>query len=689
MQKIVAAMLKRLASKNLCSIILKLFAPLIRDCQSEIFQIFCQDILMKLLSMIDIKNLDILEDVFLVLAYALKYLFQKIMKEFKSFFDIYFFQLFGHKNKHIRKFAAESFSYIFKKTPKNELQGKLIIIFDSISDLDYAEYQNNLDCLSELIFESIKLAQNSVNLSYKFTEVYQTFWELIMTKYSGNNNVLMIFFKFIQNIIKKINNDNKDQLNIIKTYNLVDFFSLLNENFNHATSDLLSEFIIKIFLYNVTYQQGGKATSKILDYNLECILKIPYEKNQTLEKMVYILIGKICKYKHSELSLSSIEKIDRILLSKPEEKHNKVFFLIGLVFDDVFDESGNKRNSDDFQEDDVEILEKKYKIDKKVYEYCVILILTKFKFAELVEITCVDTDLLRFYLFWMIHKFNNNDQMITVKNTEVILETDIDKIEKNFKKIVGNLCETKKIEAHHFLYFLTILKLSKIIDFPEKIRDDLFKIFIQINEIIDNYFEKIGWNSDINIVVNVDSSFIYEPSNEFLEFYRFEAISYDLSNVSLENVLIIFKNEISKCYLNKINLNKIANYQQKMVEASKIIQTEVHYLKLFRKNLGFLKYLSDLLTCYFDQLKSKKIDPNSFLNEITQKEGKIFLKYDENFEIFQVLTSNLFSNFSEIRLYSLKILKLFEPLNFEVGNENTKESIFNGECELIPLLYQV
>ena len=694
MNKIVGSMLKRLGSKNLNAIILKLFAPLIRDCQSEIFPIFCQDILMKLLSMIDIKNIDILEDIFMVLAYALKYLFQKIMKEFKSFFDIYFFQLFGHRNKHIRKFAAESFSYIFKKTPKNELQNKLTIILDSVCELDYTEFQNNFDCLAELMFESIRMTQNSVNLSYRFTEVYQAFWELLAAKYSNNNNVLMIFFKFIQNVIRKISNENKDQSNMIKTYNLVDFFALVNENFHFGTSDLICQFILKIFLFNVTFIQGRKATAKILDSNLECVLKINYEQNKSLERMVFILLGKICKYRHSELSLNSIEKIERILLAKTEEKNSAAYFLLALIFNDVFDENANRNNSEDFQEEEIEILEKKYNINKKVYEYCVILILTKFKFNEIAERKCETIDLLKYYMFWMLHKFNNNDKLIAIKNTEVITKADIANIERNFSNLITNLCKTREITSYDFLYVLTVLKLSKILDFNEVIRDDLLKILGKINGLIDDYFEKQDWKFDhkkydVAPKNSADSFINDEFSDEFLEFYKFEEISHDLSKIPFETILITFKTEISKCFMNKLNVEYIVKSQQKMAYAAHTLQKEFRYLKPFRKNLGFLKYLNDLLHCYFDQLKIKKIDPSSLVNEIVCKEGNFFLKFQENYETFQILISNLCSNYSEIRLYSLQILKIFEPLNFEENSENTKESIFHGECELIPLLLQV
>ena len=693
--KIVTCMLSKMSSKMLRSLILKLFPPLIRDCQSEIFQLFCQEILMKLLSLIDIKNLDILEDVFLVLAYALKYLFNKIMKEFKIFYDLYFFQFFGNKNKHIRKFAAESFSYIIKKIPKNEIKAKLEIMFDSVLELNYAEYENYFESLSELLYESIKFNHNSVSLSYKYIEIYQNFWDLIVSKYSQNLNVLMIYFKFVQAVIKKTAYDDKTESNIIKTYDLIEFVSTMTDNFNGSLPDLLTEIIIKILLFHVTYHEGRKTTPKIIDFQLESLLKIEIEHHQSIEKMVYILLGKICKYTYGSLTLNSIEKLEKILLSKLEEKHNKLFFLIGLVFDDLFDESGNKKDSEVLYDEEIEVIEKKYKINKKVYEYCVILILKDFQFKDLIDINCDNQILFRFYLFWMLHKFNNSDQMINIKNSEIFSESDLKTIEKNSISIIKTTCISESIPSKHFFYFLTLLKMIKIINFDQKFKEKLGKIFMYANELIDQYFEKNSSNQIDSVFYDFnkdDFSNIYELSSDYINFYSFDALSHKLSNLSHKNILILFKNEILKTYMNKISLNFITDYQQKLVEGSKIIHQELTNLTIFRKNLGFLRYLNDLLLHFFNQITSKNIDLATLLSGMTQRNNKFFLKYESYKGSFKALSSNLCSNYSEIRLYSLRILDLFEVFSFDDKKDNSKagkDSIFSGECELIPMLLKV
>lgn len=691
--KLVGSILSRLTSKTIRSSLLKLLPPLIRDCQSDIFKIFCDEILMKLLSLIEIQNLELLEGVFLVLAYGLKYLFSRILKDFKLFYEIYLFQLFGHKNKHIRKFAAESFSYILKKIPRNEIKIKLEIMFDSISGLDPHDYENQFDSLAELIYESIKFNNNSVNFSHKFMEIYPNFWDLVSSKYPDSPNVLAVFFKFVKIILKRAGFQNKNESNIIKTYDLTDFFSLLTENYSENLPKVISELVLKIFLYSVTYQKGRRTTTKILDYQFEGLLKISVEQ----EKLIYVLLGKICKYNYGELSRSSLDKLEQILFKNIEENNNnKIFFIVGLVFGDLFEESGkNNKNSEEFYEEEIEILTKNYEINKKVYEYCVIIALKNFQFKDLIDLNCGKEVLLKFYLFWMVHKFNNNDQMITIKNLHGISDDEIKKLEKYLNNIIKTMCDTNSIEPNNFLYFLTIIKIIRIIDFEEKIKERLTKILLAINEIIEASLDKKGFNSNSSNYdfTKLDYSDIYQISNEYFDFYNFDSIAYNLEQISFENVLLLFKTEVLKTYLNKFSLNFITDYQKHFMQASKILEQELKHLPRFRKNLGFLKYLSDLLNNFTLQIKLKKIDIELIGNKgIGLKEQRVYLKYRYYEESFKALVDNMCSNYSEIRLYSLKIMDFFEVLQFDGGKENDKiknDSIFMGDCEVIAQLLKV
>lgn len=67
-----------------------------------------------------------------MLAYGIKYFYQSIVEDFDAFYSMYRNQLFCHKNKHIRKFSAESFSYILRKLSKQQRDAALLAILKSL-----------------------------------------------------------------------------------------------------------------------------------------------------------------------------------------------------------------------------------------------------------------------------------------------------------------------------------------------------------------------------------------------------------------------------------------------------------------------------------------------------------------------------------------------------------------------------
>ncbi len=71
-------MLTNIKNKILQKEMLKLLPSFIRDCSSEIFSLFWEEILFVILDLLEITVLDIVEQVFVVLAYSMKYLFKEI-----------------------------------------------------------------------------------------------------------------------------------------------------------------------------------------------------------------------------------------------------------------------------------------------------------------------------------------------------------------------------------------------------------------------------------------------------------------------------------------------------------------------------------------------------------------------------------------------------------------------------------
>lgn len=120
------------ARREVKIIILGILPSLIRDTQQYLYKPFCEKLLLPLVEMIVITDMELLEKVYNVLAFALKYLFEQISQDPTQFYYIYFQKLFSHHNKHIRQFSSESFSYVLKKVKSPERKLLFNLILDSM-----------------------------------------------------------------------------------------------------------------------------------------------------------------------------------------------------------------------------------------------------------------------------------------------------------------------------------------------------------------------------------------------------------------------------------------------------------------------------------------------------------------------------------------------------------------------------
>jgi hypothetical protein len=66
------------------------------------------------IEIIDVTNLMILDKVFTLFSYSMKYLLKQIRNDVKNFWEV-FGVLLAHRNKHLRHFAAQSFSHVLRK----------------------------------------------------------------------------------------------------------------------------------------------------------------------------------------------------------------------------------------------------------------------------------------------------------------------------------------------------------------------------------------------------------------------------------------------------------------------------------------------------------------------------------------------------------------------------------------------
>jgi U3 small nucleolar RNA-associated protein 20 len=94
--------------------VVELFIALIKDFRGDIYAEFVAQILPSMLNALDITNVQLLDKVFTLLSFAVKYLTKSIKDDLEGFYSQYV-ELLAHKNRFVRKFAAQSFCYVIRK----------------------------------------------------------------------------------------------------------------------------------------------------------------------------------------------------------------------------------------------------------------------------------------------------------------------------------------------------------------------------------------------------------------------------------------------------------------------------------------------------------------------------------------------------------------------------------------------
>jgi hypothetical protein len=85
--------------------VVDLFIALIKDFRADIYQDFIKQILPSMICALDISNVTLLDKIFTLLSFAVKYLTKSIKEDLDSFYSQYV-ELLAHKNRFVRKFAA-------------------------------------------------------------------------------------------------------------------------------------------------------------------------------------------------------------------------------------------------------------------------------------------------------------------------------------------------------------------------------------------------------------------------------------------------------------------------------------------------------------------------------------------------------------------------------------------------------
>ena len=140
-------------------LIIQLLPSLIRDAGENIFTLFCERILPKLVERISIQKIEELEIIYTAIAYSLKFLFRSIEKNLERFYLVFQEQLFQQRNLTIQRFSSEAFSYIFKKLKKVDVPRSIEIILKPL--LNTSASQELIQNISNLLFEFLKGTVNS------------------------------------------------------------------------------------------------------------------------------------------------------------------------------------------------------------------------------------------------------------------------------------------------------------------------------------------------------------------------------------------------------------------------------------------------------------------------------------------------------------------------------------------------
>uniref|UniRef100_A0A6Q2ZBS3 UTP20 small subunit processome component n=1 Tax=Esox lucius TaxID=8010 RepID=A0A6Q2ZBS3_ESOLU len=146
---IVQSLKNHLSIKNslACEPLLDLVVQLARDLQMDFYPHF-PDFFVLITSILETRDTEVLEWAFTCLSYLYKYLWRLMVKDMPKMYSLYS-TLLAHKKEHIRKFAAESFSFLMRKVP--DLNALLNHMF-----LDLEVHPAKAEGVGQLLFEMCK-----------------------------------------------------------------------------------------------------------------------------------------------------------------------------------------------------------------------------------------------------------------------------------------------------------------------------------------------------------------------------------------------------------------------------------------------------------------------------------------------------------------------------------------------------
>lgn len=177
----------------------------------------------RVIGSLDISNVTLLDKVFTMLSFAVKYLTKSIKEDIVSFYNAYT-ELLSHKNKFVRKFAAQAFCYVVRKLPFDEKLLKVIISpvldhDDSASSMQQKKRKmDQIMGISELLFEVAYGASEGLHSKAKDVMVQVLSFE----SEARSQSVVLVVRSLFQKLVNEVDTE-KHQLMYDTIVNTLDW----------------------------------------------------------------------------------------------------------------------------------------------------------------------------------------------------------------------------------------------------------------------------------------------------------------------------------------------------------------------------------------------------------------------------------------------------------------------------------
>ena len=145
-KEILSKVLSKYDDKYFQPICTRLLIALIRDCGKEIYQEYLDQVIPEVSRTVTIQNIDAIQNAYKVFASSLRFLIKPILADPESFIKPFLTQLIKKNNVSIRRFTAESVSYVITRIrSKQQLESVLKMIISSQYEVVTQKLKDDFD----------------------------------------------------------------------------------------------------------------------------------------------------------------------------------------------------------------------------------------------------------------------------------------------------------------------------------------------------------------------------------------------------------------------------------------------------------------------------------------------------------------------------------------------------------------